>query len=91
MIHLLEQYLQKYNIPHALVDGGKILLLSEDELTWPDENDLFSCILNQAQVQDLMSDPAKKTLRFKGIWGASLAATTVQKAWRRFKAYTAYN
>ncbi len=46
VIHLLEQYLDKYHIPHALIDGGKVLLLSEDELTRPDEEDLFGCILN---------------------------------------------
>jgi len=44
---LLEQYLIKYYIPHAIIDGGKVLLLAEDELSRPSEMDLFNCILNQ--------------------------------------------
>jgi len=71
VIHLLEGYMKKYNVPHAVVDGGKILILAEDELTRPDEKDLFACILNQAQVHEFLVDPEKK---FKGQNGEHLAA-----------------
>jgi len=64
------------------------LLVAEDELTRPEEKDLFGCILNQAQVHELLMDPKKK---FKGESGAILAAITLQKAWKRHKAYTDYN
>lgn len=57
VIHLLEEYLKKYHVPHAVIDGGKVLLLAEDELTRPDEDDLFGCILNQPQVREFLEDP----------------------------------
>ena len=60
IIHLLEQYLIKYYIPHAIIDGGKVLLLAEDELSRPSEMDLFNCILNQGQVNSLLNKISKK-------------------------------
>ena len=64
----------KYYIPHAIIDGGKVILLAEDELNWPSEMDLFNCVLNQGQVNSLLSKISKK---YQGIKGPVLASITI--------------
>lgn len=50
------------------------MLLAEDELETPSEEDLFNCILNQGQVNQQLADISKK---FKGLKGPILAATCI--------------
>ena len=64
------------------------MILAEDELTTPDEDDLLNCVLNRDQADHKVRDPTHK---YKGGAGKLLAVTMIQKCWRRFKAYTAYN
>ena len=57
IVHLLEQFVSKYSIHHAVIDGGWVVILAEDELTSPDEDDLLNCILNRDQADYRVRDP----------------------------------
>lgn len=87
IIYLLEKMMCLYHIPNAVVDGAKLVVLADEELTRPNDEELLECIINRAQVIEIMNNPKKK---FKGPCGPDLAAICIQKNWRRFKAYDAF-
>lgn len=87
IIYLLERMLGLYHVPNAVVDGTKLVALSEEELTRPNNEELLDCLINRSQVEEQIKNPVKK---FKGPSGPDLAAICIQKNWRRFKAYTAF-
>lgn len=87
IIYMLEKMMSLYHIPNAVVDGAKVVILAEEELTRPNDDELLNCIVNRAQVIEIINNPVKK---FKGPKGPDLAAICIQKNWRRFKAYTAF-
>lgn len=87
VVYLLEKMMSLYHIPNAVVDGAKLIVLAEEELTRPNDEELLECIINKSQVVEIMKNPTKK---FKGPSGPDLAAICIQKNWRRFKAYDAF-
>lgn len=87
IIYLLEKLLNLYHVPNAVIDGAKVVMLAEEELSRPEEDELLQCVINRSQVIDIIKNPKKK---FKGPKGPELASVWIQKNWRRFKAYTAF-
>lgn len=71
IIYMLEKMMSLYHIPNAVVDGAKVVLLAEEELTRPNDKELLNCIINRAQVSEIIRNPTKK---FKGVKGPDLAA-----------------
>jgi hypothetical protein len=64
-----------------------VLYYSDQEFDIMTDEDLFACIINKQQVWEAVHNPKQK---FKGPQGPVLAALHIQKAYRRFKAYSAY-
>ena len=54
----------------------------------PSNELLFDCIINKEDVSKLIKIPSRM---FKGPRGPELAAITIQKNWRMYKAHTAYS
>jgi len=79
--------LATFNVDMAYVEGKEIARLAEEDLKKPTTEDLFDCIVNKDQVGKIIKIPSRM---FKGAKGPELAATTIQKNWRMFKAHTAY-
>lgn len=71
----------------AYVEGKQIALLAEEDLKKPSNELLFDCIVNKEEVGKIIKIPSRM---FKGPKGPELAAVTIQKNWRMFKAHTAY-
>jgi len=87
VIHLIEKLLSTYNIDLAYVEGKQIAKLAEEDLKKPTPELLFDCIVNKDEISHIIRIP---TRMFKGHKGPELAAITIQKNWRMFKAHTAY-
>ncbi len=90
MIHLLEKFLSTYGVDLAYIEGKDLVRLaqSQPELKKPSNEQLFDCIVNKDDVLKVIKIPSRM---FKGPRGPELAAITIQKNWRMYKAYTAYN
>ena len=54
----------------------------------PSNELLFDCIVNKEEVSKLIKIPSRM---FKGPTGPEMAAVTIQKNWKMYKAHTAYN
>lgn len=72
----------------AYVEGKQIAILAEEDLKKPTNEMLFDCIVNKDEVGKIIKIPSRM---FKGPKGPELAAVTIQKNWRMYKAHTAYN
>ncbi len=90
IIHLLEKMLATFNIDIAYVEGKEIVRLAEEgfELRKPSNDLLFDCVVNKEEVGKHIKIPSRM---FKGPKGPEIAAVTIQKNWRMYKAYTAYS
>lgn len=71
IIYLLEKLLNLYHVPNAVIDGAKVVMLAEEELSRPEEDELLQCVINRSQVIDIIKNPKKK---FKGPKGPELAS-----------------
>lgn len=88
LIQQLEKLLSQYPVQMCILDSYKMVQLVEMELERYTRNDLLSCVSNLSAVQEWLNNPKKK---FTGPNGPVLAAIKLQTAWRRHKAFTAYN
>jgi IQ domain-containing protein H len=91
IIHLLEKFLSTYSIDMAYIDGKALVQLSEaqtPDMRKPTNVQLYDCIANKDDVSKIIKIPSRM---FKGPRGPELAAVTIQKNWRMYKAFTAYS
>jgi hypothetical protein len=92
IIHLLEKFLSTYQVDLAYIDGKQLVSLAEsqsqDMRNKPGNEQLFDCIANKEDVSKVIKIPSRM---FKGPRGPELAAITIQKNWRMYKAHTAYS
>lgn len=75
-------------VPVAYIDGKKVAQVAEaTDLEVPKVSQLLTCLVNYEDVAPLINLPETK---FKGKFGPALAATTIQKHWRRFRMRSKY-
>lgn len=82
-----EKLFSDYQVPIAYVDGRQLTFLALDTLTRPTKEEMFDCCSNKDEVSNNLKVP---TRMFRGPQGPILAATTIQKNFRMFKAREAY-
>uniref|UniRef100_A0A8C5MM00 IQ motif containing H n=1 Tax=Leptobrachium leishanense TaxID=445787 RepID=A0A8C5MM00_9ANUR len=92
ILQRLQNLLQEYAVPVAVVNGGSLREISLNlELGLiPSVNQLLSIVENISSVRKLLGIPGQ---RYKGRHGRKAAVVTVQTAWRGYrdrKAYLAY-
>ncbi len=89
---MLEKFLSTYQVDLAYIDGKQLVSLAEsqsqDMRNKPGNEQLFDCIANKEDVSKVIKIPSRM---FKGPRGPELAAITIQKNWRMYKAHTAYS
>jgi hypothetical protein len=91
IIHLLEKFLSTYGIDLAYIEGKQLVALAHSQtsdMKKPGNELLFDCIINKEDVGKVIKIPSRM---FKGPRGPELAAISIQKNWRMYKAHTAYN
>ena len=89
IIHLLEKFLSTYGIDLAYIEGKQLVqLAASNDMKKPPNELLFDCIVNKEDVTKHVKIPSRM---FRGPRGPELAAITIQKNWRMYKAHTAYS
>jgi len=88
---LLEKFLSTFGVDLAYIEGKQLVALAQSQspdMKKPANELLFDCIINKEDVSKVIKIPSRM---FKGPRGPELAAITIQKNWRMYKAYTAYS
>ena len=79
--------LVQFNVQLAYIEGKKVAELADEDLKKPTSEDLYDTIINKEELSELIKIPSRM---FKGPKGPEVAAVTIQKNWRRYKARSAY-
>ena len=88
LINQMQKLFSQYPISMCILDSYKMVQLVEMELERYSKDDLLACVSNINAVTEWLTNPKK---RFTGPNGPVLAVIKLQTAWRRHKAFTAYN
>lgn len=86
IITQLEQFVSKYNIKMAVIDGPKVYKLSQLNLAYYDKNDLLTCIANSEQMKPSLS----AAFTDAGISQLNISVIKIQSLIRRFIARRRY-
>ncbi|NWS14678.1 IQCH protein, partial [Pachyramphus minor] len=80
-----EKLLKDFSVPLATISGKKLARVASDfELDQnPTKSAILSVIKNQSTVEKILNRPGQRS---KGQGGAEMAATKIQRAWRRQRA-----
>ncbi|XP_064525356.1 IQ domain-containing protein H isoform X5 [Pseudopipra pipra] len=80
-----EKLLEDFSVPLATISGKKLARVASDfELDEnPPKSAILSVIKNQSTVAKILNRPGQSS---KGRGGAEMAATKIQRAWRRHRA-----
>ncbi|NXK38549.1 IQCH protein, partial [Piprites chloris] len=83
-----EKLLKDFSVPLATISGKKLARVASDfELDEnPTKSAILSVIKNQSTVEKILNRPGQRS---EGQGGAEMAATRIQRAWRRHRAGTA--
>lgn len=83
----IERWISQYNITYCYIDVAGLVALADNENEIVTEKDLMSIVTNKTQVIEQTQNPLFK---FKGPNGPVLATIKIQTAWRRHKAFSAF-
>ena len=82
LLEALETCMATYALPLGVVDGMALIRLADKgdgDLCAPTELDLLYCLVNVAQVLEMVNVPGQG---YRGNKGAGAAATQIQASWR---------
>lgn len=82
-----EEVFGRLATPLVYIDGKRLVGLVKDELKPLKFEDLLSCVMNSSAIMPILSNPSNK---FRTALGKDLAAVKIQAAWKRYKAFSAY-
>jgi hypothetical protein len=83
LIDKVENVFAAFSVPLAYVDGQKLALLANDELSKPTVDKLVECVRNRDQVQALISLPGRR-FAVDTEEGRACAATVIESGVRAF-------
>jgi hypothetical protein len=83
----IERWISQYNITYCYIDVIGLISMADNENEVVTEKDLMQIVTNKSQVVEQTLNPIFK---FKGPNGPVLATIKIQTAWRRHKAFSAF-